>query len=453
MVLNTFLLIFSCIFVLLLDVKGYSFKIGRDDDICQILLNQENIDERVLERISRVHFELTREKEDFMKSPVCITDLSRNGTWINGILLGNGKKKILQNKDRISVFDVKFILFEYRDLCPSPYKNLLPACITTSYFIQDKLGSGAFGEVFKALSIYDIQKFAIKHVELNLNESNRNEMDQIKAESLNEAKIMRSLSHPCIVRLMDIKCTEPTSTSLIMEFMPGGDLLQRILTADGGFLPEDETQCIIYQIILAIEYLHSKRISHRDIKPENVLMLSKDKYTIAKLTDFGLSKFVSKGTALKSLTGTPNYVAPEVLQCKQLGVYSELIDVWSTGVLLFACLSGSLPFADEYKGSIQDQIIKGVYGFYSERWKNVSREAIRLIIKMLKKDVNERIKIPNILASEWLSPKLPIIEKTIALIEQERQRTSSMQVCHFEQLVIDNNENDEAPQRKRIKLG
>lgn len=397
-------------------VKGKSFKVGRDEISCALVLDKDLIEEIYFDKISRVHFEITKDINDWNRSPTCITDRSLNGTWINGSLLGIGNTKILQHKDSIAIVNQKYIIFEYRETFNRSHD--LPEIITSKYFVQTKLGSGAFVEVFKVLSIENVEKFAMKHIKMKTMST----VKKTKDESLNEAGIMRSLNHPCIVRLIDILSTDLLSTSLIMEFMPGGDLLHRITNSPNLYLSEDVCRNFMYQITSALQYLHSRKITHRDIKPDNVLLKDESDFTIAKLSDFGLSKFVGNETVLKSLIGTPNYVAPEVLKSRVLGKYESVVDVWSLGVLLFACLSGTLPFADEDKGTLENQITNARFSFSSKCWKAVTSTPKRLIKKMLVVDPKKRITIDEILSNDWLSEYHPIIKNTKLSMEREREK-------------------------------
>ncbi|CAF4219362.1 unnamed protein product, partial [Rotaria magnacalcarata] len=80
-------------------------------------------------------------------------------------------------------------------------------------------------------------------------------------------------------------------------------------------------------------------VTHRDLKPENVLLTSPDtNETLVKITDFGLSRFINETTLMKTFCGTPNYLAPEVLSTRGEGSYSNKVDVWSLGVILYICL-------------------------------------------------------------------------------------------------------------------
>ncbi len=91
------------------------------------------------------------------------------------------------------------------------------------------------------------------------------------------------------------------------------------------------------KLFSALSHMHAQGVTHRDIKPENIMLTSKDEI---KLIDFGLSKRHAKGQQLKTIAGTPYYMAPEVLE----GNYNDKCDSWSMGVLLYVFMSGYLPF-------------------------------------------------------------------------------------------------------------
>lgn len=128
---------------------------------------------------------------------------------------------------------------------------------------------------------------------------------------------------------------------IILEYLEGGELTDRILSIEP--LPESVIKFLFYQMALAVQYLHYQGITHRDLKPQNVLLVSHAIKSRVKITDFGLSKFVNDQTCLKTLCGTPYYLAPEVWDVN-CNVYDSKVDVWSLGTLLFYMFAKELPF-------------------------------------------------------------------------------------------------------------
>lgn len=127
-----------------------------------------------------------------------------------------------------------------------------------------------------------------------------------------------------------------------MEYLEGGELTDRILTIQP--LPEATVKHLFYQIVQAVQYLHSRGITHRDLKPQNVLLVSHATKTRVKVSDFGLSKLiVDDGSFLRTVCGTPYYAAPEIWD-ENHAVYDKKVDVWSLGVILYYMLEQDLPF-------------------------------------------------------------------------------------------------------------
>jgi serine/threonine protein kinase len=122
--------------------------------------------------------------------------------------------------------------------------------------------------------------------------------------------------------------------------MQGKDLFDYIAKRNYK-LPEERAKAIIYQIMLGVRYLHSFGIVHRDLKLENIMMTESNDHGQPKIVDFGLSKIIGPSETATEPFGTLGYVAPEVLKKSP---YSFSCDIWSLGCILYALLSGSLPF-------------------------------------------------------------------------------------------------------------
>ena len=107
-------------------------------------------------------------------------------------------------------------------------------------------------------------------------------------------------------------------------------------------LPENEARRFFQQIISGLEYCHKHNVVHRDLKPENLLL---DENNNIKIADFGLANFLNDGCFLDTSCGSPNYAAPEVISGRMYA--GPEVDIWSSGVILYALLCGRLPFDDE----------------------------------------------------------------------------------------------------------
>jgi serine/threonine-protein kinase GIN4 len=268
------------------------------------------------------------------------------------------------------------------------------------------LGKGATGRVFLATNVITNQKAAVKIVSkaalandsTNDDDNNNNPNDEQDCDSAGlsygierEIIIMKLLNHKNVLRLYDVWETEK-ALYLVLEYVEGGELFD--LLVDSGPLPEKTAVEFFSQIILGASYCHNLGICHRDLKPENILL---DKDLNVKIADFGMAALES-GRLLETSCGSPHYAAPEIIS--GLHYHGAESDVWSCGVILFALLTGRLPFDDD---NIRDLLLKVQVGKYQID-EDLSDEAINLIHQMLTVDPAQRIKTKDIL-------KHPLIKK------------------------------------------
>jgi len=144
----------------------------------------------------------------------------------------------------------------------------------------------------------------------------------------------------------------------------------------------------------ALNHMHSQGVVHRDIKPENIMLTKEDEL---KLIDFGLSKRQQGTKKLKTIAGTPYYMAPEVLD----GQYDSKCDCWSLGVLLYVFMSGYLPFQGENRNEVFSKIQHGRFHFKHEEFNICSEEVIDLIKKLLVVDPKKRLAAGEALKHPW----------------------------------------------------
>ncbi|XP_041100855.1 serine/threonine-protein kinase DCLK3-like isoform X2 [Polyodon spathula] len=213
----------------------------------------------------------------------------------------------------------------------------------------------------------------------------------------NEISIIKSLSHPNIVRLLEEYETE-SEIYLIMEFVHGGDLFDAI-TESVKFTEHNAAQMII-DLCQALAYTHSKNVVHRDLKPENLLVQrNEDGSTTLKLADFGLAMEVTE--PIFTVCGTPTYVAPEILSEKGYGLQ---VDMWATGVILYILLCGFPPFRslERDQEELFEIIQLGEYEFLSPYWDSISDGAKDLISKLLVVDKHKRYTAQQVLQHPWV---------------------------------------------------
>ena len=248
------------------------------------------------------------------------------------------------------------------------------------------LGKGAFGKVNLSLHILTGRLVAIKSINKEKITTER-QKQKIKIET----RIMKRLSKSNnIVKFFETYETKK-HICIVMEYICAGDLLSYIKKR--GKLQEPVAKFIFKQIVLTLKFIHENNIVHRDIKLDNILI---DLDNNIKICDFGVSRIIKKGDIMLEQCGTPAYIAPEILLNK--GYEGFGVDIWSAGVVLYAMLSGTVPFkANEIK-ELHKLIISGNY----QQLKDISKEASHLLKNIFEVDPNKRITTEKILNHPWL---------------------------------------------------
>jgi len=226
------------------------------------------------------------------------------------------------------------------------------------------------------------------------------------ARSYAEIDIMKKLDHPSIIKLYE-SFEDKRNIYLIMELCTGGELFDRIVEAK--HFTEKQAAIIMKQMISSIYYLHSNHICHRDLKPENFLFQTKVQIEkdLLKLIDFGLAARIQQGQQLSTKSGTPYYVAPEVLA----GPYNQMCDLWSCGVIMYVLLCGYPPFAADSDKDILALVRKGKYVFDPHDWGCVSQDAKDLIGKLLQLNQQHRYTAEQALGHVWIAKMAPQAKK------------------------------------------
>ncbi|GCC31460.1 hypothetical protein chiPu_0009918 [Chiloscyllium punctatum] len=290
---------------------------------------------------SKKHCRIIREKGPGSTFVVFIEDHSSNGTFLNGQIIGKDRRLPLCNNAEIAI---------NHELHKVPLQDAAAKCSTSNV--------------------------------------------------ATEVEILKKLDHPCIIKIEEVFDFED-SFYIVLDLMEGGELFDRVVRSKG--LKEQTTKLLFYQMLLAVQYLHENNITHRDLKPENVLLANNEENCLIKITDFGLSKILGETSLMKTLCGTPTYLAPEVLLGAGAGGYSKAVDCWSLGVILFICLGGYPPFSDQIKDmNLRDQIINGHYKFIPQCWANVSEAAKDLVKRLLNVDPNKRFTTKEALNHSWM---------------------------------------------------
>jgi calcium/calmodulin-dependent protein kinase I len=263
--------------------------------------------------------------------------------------------------------------------------------IRDQYELGKELGSGTFSTVRVAKHKATGRDVAVKIID-------KANVDTSKEALRTEVQILMRVEHPNIVKLFEIY-ESPRKVYLVMELLQGGELFDRIVNVYPNGYSERDASIIIYKLVSAIDYLHTRGIVHRDLKPENLLYVSDSPAADIKITDFGLAKIMRDDDMLKTACGTPSYVAPEVLLNQG---YGEAVDLWSIGVVMYVILCGYPPFFSESTPELFDQICEGSFQFQSPYWDNVSTSAKDLISRLLQVDPTKRFTTKQVLNHPWI---------------------------------------------------
>ncbi|XP_076783594.1 sperm motility kinase Z-like [Arvicanthis niloticus] len=205
-----------------------------------------------------------------------------------------------------------------------------------------------------------------------------------------EVEIMKTLSHPNIVSLLQVIETEQ-NIYLIMELAQGEELLSRVRKA--GCLKEDEARSIFVQLLSAIGYCHGEGVVHRDLKPDNIIV---DDHGKVKIIDFGLGARFMPGEKLKRLCGALQFIPPEIFI--GLPYDGPKVDIWALGVILYHMVTGFVPFPANTLRELSQKVLQGRYEVPSHLSKNLRS----IISRLLSVNSRQRPTAEDLLSHPWL---------------------------------------------------
>ena len=261
------------------------------------------------------------------------------------------------------------------------------------YIIERKLGTGKFSEVFTVIQKVNYNRYIVKIIAKR--KVGRTEREMMK----NEISILKLLSHPNIVKLVDVFDSQKY-LMLILEHLNGKELFQSI---KGSAKTEQKIQMIIFQLLKALEYMNSRGVVHRDIKSENVILVGDPERPVVKLIDFGLAAYAYSESVLSLSCGTLGYSAPEVL--KKCG-YGSQIDMWSLGVVAYTLFTDHLPFYDSEKKAMIQKTLKIEIDFDEPAWTEFSEEAKEFVRGLLTREPRNRLTPEQALGHIWIRKNL-----------------------------------------------
>ncbi|XP_022103834.1 calcium/calmodulin-dependent protein kinase kinase 1-like isoform X2 [Acanthaster planci] len=297
------------------------------------------------------------------------------------------------------------------------------------YLLSDEIGKGSYGVVKLAYNEEDDVHYAMKILSKKKlvrkggfakrppprggkpGQGPKTPLDRV----YQEIAILKKLDHPNIVKLVEV-LNDPAEDNLYMvfELVEKGAVME---VPTNNPLSEELAWTYFRDIILGIEYLHYQKIVHRDIKPSN-LLLGEDNHL--KIADFGVSdRFEGIDALLSDTVGTPAFMAPETLHEDSNKYGGRALDVWAIGITLYCFIFGHVPFQDDFILGLHAKIRNLPLPFPED--KPIPDNLKDLILKMLEKDPDKRIKIPEIKLHPWVTrlgeEPLPTEEENCTLVE------------------------------------
>ncbi|TNY19068.1 kinase-like domain-containing protein [Rhodotorula diobovata] len=404
---------------------------------------------------SSVHARISATLSDTGHTLVTLDDCSSNGTLVNGRRVHH-RSVVLCDGDRFEHAAIPLLtslhgrsshttrriagqLFRYLHTAPPP-----PAAASTSendaphrvgaYLVYPRtLGSGAFSAVHLALDTRTLVQVACKR--LPRDRVGKDRLEVIRRE----VGILRRASHPNINRIEAVE-VDAVAVHIFLELVPGGDLFTYLIKH--GRLDAPEAKWLLFQLALALEYLHDTLgVAHRDVKLENVVLAfpcagNAGRFPKAQLADFGQAK--EADARFRSLQGTLQYMAPEQLVAwtRHEGYDGKKADMWALGILLAHLLTGSHPFepfpsspsssagaarassaaaadlgasvAQELAGNPADKdvvraVVRGEVALPEGRWGSEDGAVRALLASLLAHDPSQRLTAAQVLDSAWIA--------------------------------------------------
>ncbi|XP_042293189.1 myosin light chain kinase 3 isoform X2 [Sceloporus undulatus] len=306
-----------------------------------------------------------------------------------------GAEKPSENTPLLAASKAEEVIIDDSPPPPAPFEHRIVSIkqtdLTASYSVchHEVLGGGRFGQVHKCTEKSTGLCLAAKIIKVKV----AKEREEVK----NEINIMNQLNHVNLIQLYDA-FESKNNLTLIMEYVDGGELFDRIIDENYS-LTELDAILFTKQICEGIHYLHQQYILHLDLKPENILCVNHTGNQI-KIIDFGLARRYKPRDKLKVNFGTPEFLAPEVVN---YDFVSFPTDMWSVGVIAYMLLSGLSPFLGETDTETMNYIVNCSWDFDAEAFEQVSEEAKEFVSRLLIKEKSGRTSAANCLKHEWLT--------------------------------------------------
>ncbi|XP_051994859.1 serine/threonine-protein kinase 17A-like [Xyrauchen texanus] len=290
-----------------------------------------------------------------------------------------------------------------------PFKN--------SYDLVGKeLGRGKFAVVKKCVEKTTGKEHAAKFLK-----KRRKGLD-CRGDILNEIAVLESAeANPYVVALHEVYETT-AEIILVLECAAGGEIFNQCVADNDEAFTEKDVIRLARQILKGVSCLHQNNVVHLDLKPQNILLTSAQPLGDIRIVDFGLSRRMDSTSEVREILGTPEYVAPEILNYEPI---STATDMWSIGVLTYVMLTGESPFLGDNKQVTFLNISQVNLDYSEEVFQGISDLAVDFIQSLLIKNPKKRATAEQCLCHPWLNSRSHHHSVDTPLDEQEASQSES----------------------------
>ncbi|XP_057673326.1 serine/threonine kinase 17a like [Corythoichthys intestinalis] len=261
-----------------------------------------------------------------------------------------------------------------------------------------ELGRGKFAVVKKCTEKATGKQYAAKFLR------KRRKGQDCRVDILNEIAVLElAKCNPYVVALHEVYETT-TEIVLVLECAAGGEIFDQCVADNDDAFKEQDVIRLARQILMGVDFLHRNNVVHLDLKPQNILLTSARPLGDIRIVDFGLSRRVDSISEVREILGTPEYVAPEILNYEPI---STATDMWSIGVLTYVMLTGESPFLGEDKQETFLNISQVNVEYSHDTFQDISPPAVDFIKSLLVKNPRKRATAEECLSHPWLNP-LPL---------------------------------------------
>jgi serine/threonine protein kinase len=263
--------------------------------------------------------------------------------------------------------------------------------IAGRYRLERHLGEGGMGTVWSAIHVVTRRSVAMKFLRQAV--AHKTELRQ---RFLREAQAASALRHPNVVEVIDVFDLPDRSPVIVMELLEGETLGEKLVRDER--LSMEETAAVMLPVVSAVGAAHAHGIIHRDLKPENVFLARTNDGGSVKVLDFGIAKLLNEQqhehgrsllvTESGSLLGTPCYMAPEQMGNANVDFRA---DIWSLGVMLYECLSGTRPIEGQNMAEVFARLMGDAIVPLDRLAPELPHDVTALVQQMLTRDPNRRL--------------------------------------------------------------